>query len=302
MAGRSVVSEGKQASPDESADIATAQREVQRLLGRCLLRLQQYEQLLKAFLAGREVAGTVHTAPIRRAERREALRTATLGNLVTTFLGEYLTDAQAADREQGSIDKEVSATGLPAIRISMTMQMPAEQIAETTVALRELVELRNGLVHHLLEGFNVWTFPGCVGAAEHLTQSYLRIDQRVEELRGWVEHANQARSLTAQFLESQQFQELLFHGERQELNVEWATTDIVASLRDALGAVGDGEWARLDVATAWICKRYPEQVPERYGCVSWPQVLHESRAFQIDHRKAEDGRKVTWFRERLPKT
>lgn len=293
------MSEGNQASPDGGADIATAQREVQRLLGRCLLRLQQYEQLLKAFLAGREVAGTVHTALIRQADRKEALRTASLGNLVTTFLGEYLTDAQAADREQDSIDKDVSATGLPAIRISMTMHMPAEQIAETTVALRELVELRNGLVHHLLEGFNVWTLPGCVGAAEHLSQSYSRIDQRFEELRGWVEHANQARSLTAQFLESQQFEEFLLHGERQVRNVEWAKTDIVASLREALVAVGDGEWARLDVATAWIGEGHPEQIPQRYGCVSWPQVLHESRAFQIDHRKAEDGRKVTWFRERL---
>ena len=33
------------------------QREVQRLLGRCLLRLQQYERLLKALVAHHELAG-----------------------------------------------------------------------------------------------------------------------------------------------------------------------------------------------------------------------------------------------------
>lgn len=296
------MSEGNQANPDQGADVANAQREVQRHLGRCLLRLQQYEQLLKAFLAGHEIVGTVHIAPTRRAERQETLRTATLGNLVTTFLGEYLTDSEAEGREMDSLDEEVSATGLPGIRINMTMQMPAERIAETTSALRELVGLRNSLVHHMLEAFDVWTLEGCVSAAKHLSQSYARIDQRFEELRGWVGHANKARSLIAQFLESQQFQELLFHGERSESSIEWGTSDIVASLRKALVAVGDGVWARLDEAAAWIGRVNPELLPKCYGCVSWPQVLHESRVFQIDHRKAEDGRKVTWFRERTLKS
>ena len=35
------------------------QREVQRLLDRCMLRLQQYEQLMKAILARHELAGSV---------------------------------------------------------------------------------------------------------------------------------------------------------------------------------------------------------------------------------------------------
>ena len=38
-----------------------SQRDVQRLLGRCMLRIQQYERLLKAMLAHHEVDGPVET-------------------------------------------------------------------------------------------------------------------------------------------------------------------------------------------------------------------------------------------------
>lgn len=50
-------------------DIASQQHQVQRLLGRCLLRLQQYEHLLKTVVAGHELSGTLHTFESNRAAR-----------------------------------------------------------------------------------------------------------------------------------------------------------------------------------------------------------------------------------------
>ena len=38
--------------------LQTLQREVLRLLGRCLLRLQQYEQLMKAIVAHHEISAS----------------------------------------------------------------------------------------------------------------------------------------------------------------------------------------------------------------------------------------------------
>jgi len=46
-----------------------SQREVQRLLGRCLLRLQQNEQFLKSLIARSEISGAVHEIESRLAER-----------------------------------------------------------------------------------------------------------------------------------------------------------------------------------------------------------------------------------------
>jgi hypothetical protein len=37
-------------------------------------------------------------------------------------------------------------------------------------------------------------------------------------------------------------------------------------------------WVRFDEALAWIAEWHPGQVPQKYGCKTWPQVLSESGA------------------------
>ena len=41
-------------------ELQAQQRDVQRLLGRCLLRLQQYERLMKAIVAHHDLSGIAH--------------------------------------------------------------------------------------------------------------------------------------------------------------------------------------------------------------------------------------------------
>jgi arginine repressor len=67
-----------------------SQREVQRLLGRCLLRLQQYERLLKALIARREISGAVHEIESRLAERAAEVEKLTLGSLMKSLFGEVV--------------------------------------------------------------------------------------------------------------------------------------------------------------------------------------------------------------------
>lgn len=49
-------------------------------------------------------------------------------------------------------------------------------------------------------------------------------------------------------------------------------------------------WTSLDAAIDWIGARYPDQTPEKYGCCGWPQVIHESRRFEICYREKENRR------------
>jgi hypothetical protein len=44
-------------TPSTDEALQPLQREVQRLLGRCLLRLQQYERLMKAIVAHHDISG-----------------------------------------------------------------------------------------------------------------------------------------------------------------------------------------------------------------------------------------------------
>ena len=50
-------------------EVQVQQREVQRLLGRCLLRLQQYERLMKAIVAHSDLSGPAHALEEIRAPR-----------------------------------------------------------------------------------------------------------------------------------------------------------------------------------------------------------------------------------------
>ena len=67
------------------------QHQVQRKLGRCLLRIQQYERLMKSLLASHELAGPASELEAIRAKRADVLATKSLGQLVGELTGSFLT-------------------------------------------------------------------------------------------------------------------------------------------------------------------------------------------------------------------
>ena len=75
-------------------ELQTLQREVQRMLGRCLLRLQQYEQLMKAIVAHHEISASGSPLESNQAERIADAANKTLGTLVGTLLGTYVTSGE----------------------------------------------------------------------------------------------------------------------------------------------------------------------------------------------------------------
>ena len=77
-------------TPPVGGELQASKREVQRLLGRCLLRLQQYEHLIKAIVAHHDIAGPAHALESIRAERIADTATKTLGTLVGYFVGSYV--------------------------------------------------------------------------------------------------------------------------------------------------------------------------------------------------------------------
>lgn len=76
-------------------------------------------------------------------------------------------------------------------------------------------------------------------------------------------------------------------------------TGIVRALREASETLSEGGLTRLDRARDWIAAHHPDQTPSKYGCRTWPQVLSESKLFELVYRVGDDGKRVGWFRERL---
>ena len=272
------------------------QRDVQRLLGRCLLRVQQYERLLKAMLAHHELAGPMDTLEDQRVERAEKLSDKSLGLLVKALFESYVVP-EGFERELLPDDK--APTDRIAMAFSFRLSMAPEDWSRTKAAIEELVDLRNGLMHHLIEQFNVWTEDGCVEAIRHLEESYDRIDRHFLELVSWAKSMDEARSIAVQFTQSQPFLDMLVNGVAPDGTFEWSHTGIVRVLRDASRNLAGSGWTRLDQARVWIAENHPEQTPEKYGCRTWPQVLSESRQFDLQYRTANGSAKAAWFRERV---
>jgi hypothetical protein len=279
-------------NPDPKLEL---QRDVQRLLGRCMLRVQQYEKILKALVALHELAGPVDTLEAQRASRAEKLADKTLGTLVKALFESFVVPDEF-ERELLPDDK------VPTDRISMAfsyrLSMTPERWSKTKAAIEEMVAIRNDIVHHLIDQFDLWSEEGCASAIDHLEQSCDRIDRHYAELVQWAKSTDESRGLAAQFVRSPAFQDLLISGIGPDGSFEWPHTGIVRVLREASLVLSVNGWTRLDDARTWIAEKHPEQTPERYGRRSWPQVLTESRTFDLQYRAGEAGHKVAWFRFR----
>jgi hypothetical protein len=194
------------------------QREVQRLLGRCLLRLQQYEKLMKAIVAHHEISAAGSPLASNQEQRIADAASKTLGTLVGTLLGAYVTTDEVEDASEPDARDDIIS-----FKVKMSLRMSAEDYDRTQNDLKELVLVRNNLVHHFIDQHDLWSLDGCRGAHDTLTVAYGRIDQRFEQLRGWAEHMDQARRLAAEFAQSDAFHDLVIHGIAPDGSVDWSS-------------------------------------------------------------------------------
>jgi hypothetical protein len=276
-----------------SIEVADVQREVQQLLGRCMLRFQQYEHLLKALVAHHEIAGPADSIGQIREERIQDVATNTLGVLIGKLLESYVVVSESK-REVLDVDEPANAI---AFGFRTSLEMNAEDYARTRDSLKDLVELRNGLVHHFIERFDLWQVATCAAARDYLLMCYDRIESHYVQLRSWIEHTEQVRQLAASFMQSPAYRDFVVNGIAPDGVVDWRAAGCVSVLLEATGRLAIDGWTPLDAAVQWIDTQHPDQTPEKYHCRSWPQVLFESRRFELCYRE-EDGSNQPWYRER----
>ncbi len=281
--------------PPEITDPAL-QRDVQRLLGRCMVRIQQYENSLKILLAHHEIAGTVETLGDQLAQRAEKLSGQTLGNLANKLF-ESLVVPEGFEREL--LPEGKTPPDRAAFAHSFRMTLPSQQLVQTQTAVQELVVLRNELVHHFLYRFDLWDEQGCTNAVAYLEESYLRIDARFQDLRGWMATMQKANEAMASFLRSEAYRDLLVNGINPDGSFEWSQTGIVRSLRNEIQALAGDRWIALETVKGQMFSHYPEQTPQKYRCETWQQVLAESAEFDLEYRREPNTEpKEPWVRLR----
>lgn len=261
-------------------------------MGRCLLSLQQSERMLKALLhdsamtvvhSGRSGEGAA-AFELQRPHDAARLRTMTLGALVSAFFGEVVDDAQEprADTVRAAMpDDKLS------IRTRMSLSLDAQQRAELEASVRRQVALRNELVHHLVERFDLRNLDGCAQALAYLQSGFEQAERFRAQLQGFAQAMVQVSLHAADQMKGPAFESLLFSG-----RIPLAGSPVVAALEicwQACARAADGT-VRLSELQALMRSRYPQERPENYGRTSWPQLIHESRNFALLRQDASGRR------------
>jgi len=279
-----------------SEAIPDLQRTVQRKLGRCMLQFQQYELLLKAIVAHSELSGTPERLQAVRDDKVACAHKKTLGSLVGMLTESYLKPPNSSDEPQQAEDEPSDRVWFS---VQYQMELPEERYAETKIALKELVDLRNELVHHFLQRFNLWCLDGCIAAEIYLDESYETIDGHYLTLRQWAKSMDDARQLMVSFMQTQEYRDLVIHSIRPDGTIHWPSSGIVGCLREAEINLAQAGWTPLFDSIHWITKTYPEHTPKRYGCGSWRHVIHESQQFEVRKQSQSDnGPTKVWYRSR----
>lgn len=277
------MSDSCQSTVDVDGVLKALQYEVQRKLGRCMLRLQQYERLLKTMVAGMAVKGPIERFQAAQDQKLADMRTKTLGTLVGMFTGNHLTvafsDVEARpDYDTGS---GIQSVDVAWASIRFNISMSPERYAQSKDGLAELVALRNDLVHHLIERFDIFNENGCRATVTHLDACYEKIDGHFERLKDWATSLAETQALASSFLQSKSFKDMFVHGINPDGSVCWARSTIVECLHKAETTCQVGGWTSLDAAIEFISKENRDEVPSRYGCKTWRQVLRKSGLFEL---------------------
>ncbi|NTV94990.1 MAG: hypothetical protein HGA75_06180 [Thiobacillus sp.] len=282
-----------------STDVDAKHREVQRKFGRNLLLLQQYELLLKNLATQQQIAGIPDELRGLQEQRTNEVARKTLGQVVSEltegFISKHHPSSESEENEQ-----HPDAPTQPWFSISVTIKMEEGDFNQTKQRLTELVTLRNELVHHFLEKFDIWTESGCLAAGAYLDEGFKQIDA---QFKTWREMANQVSELrcdVAAMMHTPEFRDFLTPGIQPSGDgVLSASCTIVELLREAESSFAQEGWTRLQQSIDHIRERAPKHTPKRYGCKTWRQVLHESRQFDIRREPASLGRPAeTWYRSR----
>jgi hypothetical protein len=122
----------------------TPQHEVLRQFGRCMLRLQQYERLLKSMPSLHRLVEAIDELAAQQATLINRFANNSLGQLVETLFETYIVP-------EGTAPPQLEDSKLPSDRIttsiSFQMVMSEERLVEVKVTIEEMVRMRNELIH-----------------------------------------------------------------------------------------------------------------------------------------------------------
>lgn len=189
-------------------ELLPLQRDVQRAIGRALLRFQHLERVLKGLVAGRFMSGAPGQAEASAKQRREQVMSSPLGWLKEELLGKYL-HPQGHVADESELEK-AAAKGHIAFRFNI--EVPPEDHASLSQHLLVVHERRNVVVHHFLDNFDLQSRESCTAALMYLEETHRLLDTHQGEVLQFAEWAAGMNQVMARQLQAPQLAAFLEAG------------------------------------------------------------------------------------------
>lgn len=266
-------------------DSGSTKSDVEHLFGKCILRFQAFELLMKAIVAQHRVSGSNAQPKDALTRQVDDPQRRTMGLLVGDMMASYL----VPEGREGLADETDELSG-SSFTILQQIVLPPDEFARIEAEHRDLVALRNSLVHHFLEEHDLRSEAGCHGACQVLVVALDRVTRAYNDLSGLALENAAARKAMAELLATPEMRDWIVSGQ-----LPWPNTTIVQALHNASTALAACDWTSVDAAAKWIADHYPDEMPKDYGCRTWRQVIHETGLFELQRREA-DGRRRAWYR------
>jgi hypothetical protein len=180
---------------------------VPQKFGSCLLRLQECELLLKSLVVHTGVtAPPEHLQDALRAKASSVQRQ-TMGQVVGMLTESTLVQTGAISIPSTSPDDSRAL-----VQLKYQIELPSEQYDALQSTLKELIDLRNELVHHFLQRFSLRSVEGRTAASTYLDECSQIIDAHRSTLIGFTKAMELLRAQLASFIGSQEFEDAILQG------------------------------------------------------------------------------------------
>lgn len=190
---------------DESA-VPPFQQEIQRELGRALLRFQQLEKVLKSLVVGRFLSAAPENLKMGLEGRTVEVMGSPLGWLKDELLEKYIRP-QGVEVDEREIDK-AEAKGHLAFRHQLNI--PRADHNRLKEHLTAVHARRNLVVHHFLDSFDLKTLEGCRDAQVYLAETHDLLDVNQRGILEFAEWVAGVQGILAAFMKTPEFRDVLF--------------------------------------------------------------------------------------------
>jgi hypothetical protein len=277
---------------------------MQQKLGHCMMLLQEYERQLKLMLVRMSTEGSATALQADQSRRSSLSHKKTLGQLLKVFTADYLvSEAKEAQASEGHTSANRVSPDESFVSLSFRFVLPSARHAGIKEGLAGMIRMRNDLVHHLLERFDLSRVDGCAAACDHLDACHDEVERQLRALQDWADRTTQLAGLMSAVLNSQSFETILMHGIENAHCEASVLEGVVSRMKWIEAEYQENGWTCLESATKHMNRVSPDETPRKYGCRTWRQVLARSGHFELRVDKGDNiNRGRTWYRSRAKDT